>query len=277
MEVVIWIIIILIAVFLIWILRKWIKRIIFIVILLWLAFFIYWLFSPSGASRLWYNVRTFPQRVISWISSTKDFIDYDSYKLDISSVWAKDDEDLNNEVNSVDDVQDVKENKDSNNTIKSFSWTEPTKVPSTNTVSNKSKTDNIDTWYSKNDLLWIISRYVENNLDDDTDILVTIEYEDDKADPDRIILQTQPKVSNLYYISMPRLSVKDVVDWLQHSRTQTVMVVSWDDNLDDSWLNGKSVVGGNAKTNVVNTNATISNWLTQKDVREAEEIFSNLF
>jgi hypothetical protein len=30
-------------------------------------------------------------------------------------------------------------------------------------------------------------------LDDDTDILVTVEYEDDSSDPQKIILQTQKK------------------------------------------------------------------------------------
>jgi hypothetical protein len=30
-------------------------------------------------------------------------------------------------------------------------------------------------------------------LDDDTDILVTVEYEDEFSDPQKIILQTQPK------------------------------------------------------------------------------------
>ena len=54
-----------------------------------LAFFIYGIFNPSWASRLWYNVRTFPQRVTSWISDKKEFLDYDSYKLNLSNVWAK--------------------------------------------------------------------------------------------------------------------------------------------------------------------------------------------
>ena len=86
MQVVVWIVIILLALLLIWLLRKWIKRLIFIAILLCLAFFIYGLFNPSGASRLWYNIRTFPQRITSWISSNKEFLDYDTYKLDISSI-----------------------------------------------------------------------------------------------------------------------------------------------------------------------------------------------
>jgi hypothetical protein len=34
-------------------------------------------------------------------------------------------------------------------------------------------------------------------LDDDTDILVTVEYEDDSGDPQKIILQTQSKSGDL--------------------------------------------------------------------------------
>jgi hypothetical protein len=46
-------------------------------------------------------------------------------------------------------------------------------------------------------------------LDDDTDIIVTIEYEDDEFDPEKIILQTQSKSeSDLHFVSIPRLSVK---------------------------------------------------------------------
>jgi hypothetical protein len=53
--------------------------------------------------------------------------------------------------------------------------------------------ENILTWYSKSDLFWIINTYIEKNLDDDTDILVTVEYEGDSNDPQKITLQTQPK------------------------------------------------------------------------------------
>jgi hypothetical protein len=36
-------------------------------------------------------------------------------------------------------------------------------------------------------------------LNDDTDILVTVEYEDDSGDPQKIILQTQQKSSSGVY------------------------------------------------------------------------------
>jgi hypothetical protein len=38
----------------------------------------------------------------------------------------------------------------------------------------------------------IINKYIEKNLDDDTDILVTVEYDDETKNPQKIILQTQP-------------------------------------------------------------------------------------
>jgi hypothetical protein len=34
-------------------------------------------------------VRTFPQRMASWMSSDLEFLDYDKYKIDISSIGDK--------------------------------------------------------------------------------------------------------------------------------------------------------------------------------------------
>jgi hypothetical protein len=190
-----------------------------------LAFFIYWIFNPSGAARLWYNVRTFPQRMAGWMWSTKEFLDYDSYKSKISSIWDSiwdKVESLGDGIENLGDKIDVdiedksdendKIEKESNEkniekdeveasdkdwkTIRSFA-----KNTSLNFIDMKSlevetsnqEDENILTWYSKSDLFWIINTYLEKNLDDDTDILVTVEYEDDSNDPQKIILQTQPK------------------------------------------------------------------------------------
>jgi hypothetical protein len=60
------IIIIVVVLVLLLLLRKFIKRLIFIIVLLGLAFFIYGLFSPSGAARLWYGVKMFPQKVAAF-------------------------------------------------------------------------------------------------------------------------------------------------------------------------------------------------------------------
>jgi predicted PurR-regulated permease PerM len=60
-------IIIVIVLLLLILLRKFLRRVVFIVILLAVAFFMYGLFSPSGASKLWYSVKNFPQRVASYL------------------------------------------------------------------------------------------------------------------------------------------------------------------------------------------------------------------
>ncbi len=257
---------------------------IFILILLCLAFFIYWLFSPSGASRLWYNIRTFPQRVTSWISD-QNFLDYDSYKLNISDVWAKigweEDVDSIRNTNENDDVEDklvVSGNK-VDDTIKP-STVQPKPVDNASSKSNKNSKGNTDVpWYSKDDLIWIITKYVENNLDDDTDIIVTIEYEDDEFDPEKIILQTQSKSeSDLHFVSIPRLSVKKLFGWLQHARTQTITVVSWDNENVKNEVKKMDNVEKKVETSSTATNDKKTyNGLTQSEIKEAEEIFSIVF
>ena len=158
--------------------------------------------------------------------SAEEFLDYDSYKTKISyiwdSIWDKveslgdgienigdkididvditDNSDIIDTVEK-DEVKDIEtdevEKSDKNwKTIRSFA-----KNTSLNFIDMKSlevetsnqEDENILTWYSKSDLFWIINTYLEKNLDDDTDILVTVEYEDDSNDPQKIILQTQPK------------------------------------------------------------------------------------
>lgn len=153
------------------------------------------------------------------------FLDYDSYKIDISSIWSKIwdkigwGDDNTEELNFDDKIDvDVKsEKKDEKNisedvdnsvnvdnftsdkqkqVIKSFPKSiKFLKFPS---YDQNGKFGNlwVLTWYSKDDLLWIISSYLETNLDDDTDILVTVEYEDWDEDPQKIILQTQPRSLN---------------------------------------------------------------------------------
>ena len=213
----IWIIIIIVAILIIRLLRRWIKRLIFIAILLILAFFIYWIFSPSWAGKLWYNVRTFPQRITSWISD-KNFLDYESYKSSLSEIWEDIKSDLtDNEIieksdekfdeeNSLDSEENFKDEKietsTDNNESKDDKWQikrflKITKFPDLSKSVNVEKTNAVVTWYSKSDVLWIINWYIENNLDDDTDILVTVEYEEDYNDPQKITLQTQPRPADL--------------------------------------------------------------------------------
>ncbi len=150
-------------------------------------------------------------------------MDYDTYKSKVSSIWDEiwdkiwdtiswvTDEigeiDLSDNVDiDVDSVENkwIEENKNVENiekddksqsaqTIKSF----PTHIKFVEIPGSNLKTGIgsgwVLTWYSKSDLLWVINKYIENNLDDNTDILVTVEYEDEFSDPQKIILQTQPK------------------------------------------------------------------------------------
>ena len=192
-----------------------------------LAFFIYWIFNPSGAARLRYNVRTFPQRMAGWMWSTKEFLDYDNYKSKISSIWdsiwdkvesigdgienlgdkididvdIEDNSDKAYKVEEKNEVKDIEINEIEKSdkdwkTIRSFAKNTSLKfvdVKSFETEKSGHQDENILTWYSKSDLFWIINTYIEKNLDDDTDILVTVEYEGDSNDPQKITLQTQPK------------------------------------------------------------------------------------
>lgn len=276
MQVVIRIIIILVAIFLIRLLKKWIKRIIFILILLVLAFFIYWIFSPSWAARLRYNVRTFPSRVTSWISS-QSFLDYDSYKLSLPSVWDKIDLNIGDEDSQDIENSDIDENveigvktdqetinideeksnskdeeseTDSSETIKSFPKSvDFVELP---TVEHKtqSKNDNVVTWYSKSDILRIITKYIEDNLDDNTDILVNVEYDSETKDTQKITLQTQQK-------------------------THSSASISTGDKNWSIW-NRENKVEEKSETQT-HKNTQSYTKLSQKDIQDAQEVFSILF
>ena len=165
------------------------------------------------------------------MSSDLEFLDYDKYKIDISSIgdkiWDKiglgDGEiDLNlRDKNNVETGEKLgeeseiykeestgKDERDGDSklvgkqTIKSFpksmKFFEFPELKENNKQENILPEDEIGdiwelNWYSKADLIWVINKYIEKNLDDDTDILVTVEYEDDSADPQKIILQTQSR------------------------------------------------------------------------------------
>ena len=273
-----------------------------------MAFFIYGIFNPSGASRLWYNVRTFPQRVTSWISDKKEFLDYDSYKLNLSDVWAKikwNEETTsvrNSDVKEEGNVQksdDKKENKAEERveekTIQSFSGLAPQFVE-VQQIETKSEWKDKSEWYSKSDLIWIIGNYVEKNLDDDTDILVTVEYTKDVWSPNKIILETQAKNDdNCHSASSSSVWLKNLFKWLRRSKSETMKVVSWSEEKEDEVIEVKFedeadwVIDDNPiviewkAENEGNTNTTSSNTttttrgLTQSEIRETEQIFWILF
>ena len=162
-----------------------------------------------------------------WMWSTKEFLDYDNYKSKISSIWdsiwdkvesigdgienlgdkididvdIEDNLDKNDKIEKESDVKDIEINEIEKSdkdwkVIRSFAKNISLKfidVKSLETEKADHQDENILTWYSKSDLFWIINTYIEKNLDDDTDILVTVEYEGDSNDPQKITLQTQPK------------------------------------------------------------------------------------
>lgn len=289
MQVVVWIIIILVAIFLIRLLKKWIKRIIFILILLVLAFFIYWIFSPSWAARLRYNVRTFPSRVTSWISN-QNFLDYDSYKLSLPSIWDKidlnigdensediqisdTDENIENDVKVKQEdvgfeeendnlkIEEVVADSDKAEVIKSFP--KPVNFVELPNTEHKpeQKNGNVLTWYSKSDLLRVINKYVEDNLDDDTNILVTVEYDSETKDPQKIILQTQP-VSHSSAEWLNNLTINENRQYYNEEEPLEVI-----DNKD------KEKTGIQSQKNNTQSYAKLS----QKDIQDAQEIISALF
>ena len=345
MSIAILIVIILLAIVLIWLLKKWIKRLIFIAILLVIAFFIYGLFSPSWASKLWYNVRTFPNRVVSRFSN-KSFTDYNAYKLNISWIWSEDklnledenvDSDLDSDLDSEFDIwisnddldidddytyredgkyntdveivesnQNIEKTNSDKNVIKSFWNISPLKFVNMNEKIWRDSEVNQDiSWYSKTDLLWTISDYIEKNLWDETEILVTIEY-NDEWEADKIILKTQPKSKNSNNTSsIPRLSLDKTVDWIYESTYETVII---DDESKESWVSDNNFSSDNnlivevewnneekkenntstvtqtppqkttsQKTTQTQNNRKTSNGLSQSDIRDAEEVLWALF
>lgn len=270
-----------------------------------LAFFIYGIFNPSWAARLWYNVRTFPQRMAGWMWSGKEFLDYNTYKSKISSIWENIwdtisdsiwdkinlgddsefdlgfDDELEGNVKSYDDNLEEKElaemdepdYKSGKQAIKAFPKSiKFIEIPQLkNDNKNESRSDNLWplTWYSKTDLLWVINRYIEKNLDDDTDILVTVEYEDDSGDPKKIVLQTQSKSD--YLIPNSGDLLDDIFENTHESNAENMVVSS--SEKDESKEEKSDLTQKQSQS----SKKTISTKLTQKEQKEAEEIFSILF
>ena len=229
----------------------------------------------------------------SWMWSWEQFLDYNTYKSKISSIWNEiwdkiDDLNIENKnedielgekddvVLDVDDKVELEINETSKTvvedkvstqkwqTIKAFPKSVKfVKFPELN---EKNKSDEIGQliWYSKADLLWVINEFIERNLDDYTDILVTVEY-DDSEDPQRVILEAKPKSSwswHWVYFLWP------IDELLEKSEWEMIEKSVDEDALNDS---------NNEVQAIQTVKRTNLNWLTQKDQQEAEEIFSILF
>ena len=224
-----------------------------------------------------------------WMWSWKEFLDYDRYKSNISEIWDKvglwddeensvgEDEDLDVDIDENED-KDLDDNDNNNkegdikehigksdvengtkNVIKAFPKAiKFIKMPS---LKWKNKSNPLLTGYSKTDLLWVINRYIENNLSDDTDILVTVEYDEDDSTVQKIVLQAQAKDSD-----------KDSKNTLGD-----LFVDSYWVNSEKMIISADEIVSENNVNNTQNVQRITTTKWTQKDQKDAEEIFSILF
>lgn len=269
---------------------------------------IYGLFSPSWAAKLRYNLRTFPHRVSSRISG-QNFVDYDSYKLssaDNVSIDLPEIEpiiDLRSESEiPTGNMQNNSDATSTDKTIQSFSWLVPQFVEIETSVVDPDSDKSIDTWYSKSDLLWIINSYIETHLDDDTDILVTVEHNGDKSDPEKIILQPYPKNNNQHWSAITSFILRKLTNkllhWKKSETPKNMNPLSVDDSSPDLSIHNedeKDVIieepipqianlenlepEKQATPTASNINSAIKshNTISQKEQQEAEELFSILF
>lgn len=245
--------------------------------------------------------------------SGKEFLDYNTYKSKISSVWDDisdsisdkidnfwdkfdlelsdeniDDFDLEKDENDVEydyddrgesedleyyeNVEDVKENR-GKNVIKSFPRAiKFVEIPEIK-QEKKLKNNEVLSWYSRTDLLWVINRYLEKNLDDDTDILVTVEYDEDSADPQKIILQTQLK--DEHSVSSSNNLVDEVFPDSDRKVPENIEIIPAES--DNSVIEKSPSSQKEVPAQKQSTKKTSSTKLTQKEQKEAEEIFWILF
>ena len=241
------------------------------------------------------------------MSSSKEFLDYDNYKLNLTSVgnkiwdeidwWVDEIKDLDleeeididlksDEKNERDlDKKDVEKKKNYERmdermwkqTIKAFPRS--IKFAQMPSMKEEFKSENFEilNWSQKSDLLWIINKYIEKNLDDNTDILVTVEYEEDSENLKKIILQTQPKKGKAHSVSFYRTSLNDLS---KSEEWGEVIVVPAEDIVIEK--SDFQEITNNQSSNKMVSNKAVSNKstsskLTQKEQKEAEEIFSILF
>ncbi len=241
-----------------------------------------------------------------WMWSTKEYLDYNTYKSKISSIWDtiwdeiwdKIDLDVDYQVDDLDDELDVDEKLYDNNekgveidnkedsskrTIKAFpksvKFIDIPRLNGWNKSENKSDNYWALTWYSKSDLIWVINKYIEKNLDDDTDILVTVEYENDSSDPQKIILQTQKKPTWEKISSTVSWDLLDKifneVHWEEFEDDENVDVDEIENALDENVSIDDS---NNQMQNMAQpVKKTTSTKLTKEEQEEAEEILDLLF
>lgn len=239
--------------------------------------------------------------------STKEYLDYNTYKSKISSIWDtiwdeiwdKVDLDVDYQVDESNDELDIDENLYDNNerdveidnnedsskrTIKAFpksvKFVDIPRLYEWNKSENKSDNYWALTWYSKSDLIWVINKYIEKNLDDNTDILVTVEYEGETSNPQKIILQTQKKVvleKDSATVSWDLLDkIFGEVHWEDAENNWGIDDV---DEIENSLNEDVAIDDSNNQVNNVDkpVKETISTKLTKEEQEEAEEILDLLF
>ncbi len=242
--------------------------------------------------------------------SGKEFLDYDTYKSKISSIWdsiwdkigdiwdkisssvdgenngnldwGKEIDIDENEVDYDEEIENETENdqektakNSGKNIIKAFpNAIRFVKIPELN-VETKPENVWILSWYSRTDLLWVINRYLEKNLDDDTDVLVTVEYGEDSADPQKIILQTQSK--NEHSVVNSDDLMGNVFQDSERKVPNDIEIISTENIASDAEKSSTDQKQDVHQKQIRTTKKTTSTRLTQQEQKEAEEIFWILF
>ena len=233
------------------------------------------------------------------MSTGTEFLDYDSYKSKITSIWDEiwDKLDIGDDIDDIEDIdldfesdEDFDEDFDEDITVEDEDNIEVEKISKKKDErviksfpksikfvefselnigdEEESEIDWYLTWYSKSDLLWVITKYIEKNLDDDTDIVVSVEYSDDDEDRERVILEPRVKLSWNWHSVYFAWDVND--EFFEEYR--------WEDESNKVSIDDAKVEkSNNQKNDVKPVQKKSSSKLTQEDQKEAEEIFSILF
>ena len=244
---------------------------------------------------------------MSWVSN-KSFLNYDNYKLNLPSTKIDDVVDKIDNV-KIDDIkpdkdttekdkeeknedkkeikkEDEKNNKVSENeetvestskSAQSFASLPPIKFFDIELKgSSKSESEKEYTWYSESNLLWLMSQYIEKNLWDNNEILVTVEY-DNLDQISRIILKSKgkwwEKISGSFEVYYDKDSHSFFTSNLDSSKEVTIKDIAIIDNISQT-----NVKNDEKKEEIEpskNNNSTNESEKTGKE--EAEELYLSLF
>jgi hypothetical protein len=108
-------------------------------------------------------------------------------------------------------------------------------------------------------------------LDDDTDVLVTVEYGEDSADPQKIILQTQSK--NEHSVVNSDDLMGNVFQDSERKVPNDIEIISTENIASDAEKSSTDQKQDVHQKQIRTTKKTTSTRLTQQEQKEAEEIF----